>query len=112
MNLSLFGRNGLGGLIVLFADEYFNFHNRHEALVQGAFNDIAEKLNEDKLSLSIAEGITGAGWYLNYLNRSGQIQIDLTSFLEQVDELVFNDAVKNLKSTNHDFLYGAIGNGI
>lgn len=112
MNLSLFGRNGLGGLIVLFADEYFNFHNRHEALVQGAFNDIAEKLNEDKLSLSFAEGITGAGWYLNYLNRSGQIQIDLTSFLEQVDELVFNDAVKNLKSTNHDFLYGAIGNGI
>lgn len=77
--------------------------------IEAGFSDhLMKAINNPKPTF--ADGISGVGWLLQTLINNEILEADeLESLLLEIDSLVYNYAIEQLKVNNHDFLYGPIG---
>ncbi|NQY64175.1 MAG: hypothetical protein HRT38_10665 [Alteromonadaceae bacterium] len=103
-NLSLI--RGLGGKL-LFLSSFHQFYPNvlPENLIDNLKESIFDQAHNADLDLSLADGITGLGWVLDYLGMNKQIDHNV-----DIDECLLD-----LLSTDHweyDLLYGLVGIGM
>ncbi len=82
--------------------------SKAEQLIEKMFDD----LNGDgkKFSgISYAGGATGFCYAMNYLQKNGFLELDVASEFEDIDEFLYNTAIKQVAEDKIDFLHAAAG---
>ena len=74
---------------------------------------LIEKLsNSEVLHGELSTGLAGIGYVFDIINQDPDLDIDLSDFLDEVDEALI-DVVKNfIKNKNYDILHGMLGLGL
>ena len=73
-------------------------------------NEIVHQISNDtEIQFTFYNGITGTIWLFNYLQHKKIIELD-TAFFEDIDSLLIEACMLQLKLNNYDFLHGALGN--
>jgi hypothetical protein len=102
--------NGILGETLFLAHYYLEFNE------QESFDFLNKKLNlatelliqQKTMDFSIADGITGYLWILNYLEQLGYISLSSETRIKNLKSYVSQNVLKELEF-NPDFLYGTIG---
>lgn len=102
----------LGGLC-LFSFYYGKVFNDTESLSKG------DELTDDLIlnirnsirdaNFRYSNGVTGFASLLKFLNKEGFVDFEANDVLSDLDEIIFNYAIKELDKGNYDFLHGAMG---
>lgn len=75
---------------------------------------IIELLGSEKNSASFGNGVSGAGWAINFLIKNKLVENNADELLKSIDHIIENNLslkIKN-KSARLDFLNGALGMGV
>lgn len=102
----------LGGLC-LFSFYFGRIFNdtisldRGEELTNDIILNIRNSLREANLRYS--NGVTGFASLLKFLNKEDFVDFEANDVLSDLDEIIFNYAIKELDKGNYDFLHGAMG---
>ena len=111
-SIGLYTINGLGEVILLIYDQYFNGHNNYHKRIE------KEILNYDKLLLNpllvstFGSGITGLGMFFNFFNEERLLNTDTEFLLTEIDDFSLAEGVKLLNNNEHDFIHGGVGHAI
>lgn len=71
--------------------------------------DKITKIIEEKPSfISLCNGLSGIGWSFKYLANIGLVDLDI-DFFSELDDVVYEFSMQELKKGNYDFLHGALG---
>ena len=70
---------------------------------------IIESLDFNYIGYSFAYGLSGIGWVIDLMNINGYIQNCSDEVFQQVDQLIFNMSIEDLKKGNYDYLSGGLG---
>jgi lantibiotic modifying enzyme len=79
-----------------------------QSIEDGFSKHLIRAINNPKPTLT--DGVSGVGWLLQILINNEVLESDgLDHLLLEIDSLVYNYALEQLKTDNHDFLYGPVG---
>lgn len=70
------------------------------------------KINAGESTLegaSMAEGLSGFAWLVDFLNRRGFLNLDIDSEFDLLEEYLFNSAMAEIGVDFVDYIYGAFG---
>lgn len=96
--------------IFLFRLYYQNYLKEPNTHLESSLITFLKKTLESPLgSSSITEGISGFAWFLGHLQKKDIIELDEELF-NDLDDIVYSTAVKELNDKNHDFMHGGLGN--
>lgn len=112
VHLGILSQNGLGNTLLKLL--YTNVCNNNKILdsLRSDFEKITLLFYKHGMNTSFYSGLSGAGWFIDYITKNNLIELDSNSFLSQLDFLIYKNTIRLLHENNHDFLYGAIGNMI
>lgn len=82
-----------------------NYLEKSLSIVQQAVDEI----NEGNHLPSFCSGISGLGWYLEFLRHEGVIQREDIVFLDQLDEYLYRVMINHIDQGYFDYLHGSIG---
>jgi len=104
--------NDLGGLSL------FSFYYGHQFDDTDSLNKGEELTNDILLNISTSlkhgdikysSGTTGFAWLLKFFNKEGFVDFEAKDVLSDLDEIIYNFAIRELDKGNFDFLHGAMG---
>lgn len=104
--------NDLGGLSL------FSFYYGHQFDDADSLNKGEELTNDILLNISTSlkrgdikysSGTTGFVWLLKFFNKEGFVDFEAKDVLSDLDEIIYNFAIRELDKGNFDFLHGAMG---
>lgn len=102
--------SGIGGIYLLLFLYQDIKSNKFKDIENLFFNYIQNIVQTPKQNYT--DGLSGIGWLLEFLCQSDFIdRIYVDTLLSQIDELSMNFASNCFINNNHDFLYGALGEG-
>ncbi len=77
-------------------------------LIIDAFHSIKEGFNFP----TFCDGLSGFAWTVEHLVQNGFISRKDVPFLDDLDEVLYKQMLKQIKNAEYDFLHGAIGIGV
>lgn len=81
--------------------------DRGEELTDDIILNITNSLRDSNLKYS--SGLIGLASLLKFLNKEHFVDFEANDVLSNLDEIIFNYAIKELNKGNYDFLHGATG---
>ena len=81
-------------------------HQQAASVLGDIFTQVKEM---QQPSFSLCSGIAGVGWLVDHLCRQGFVQVSADEVLSDIDEYVFQAALRKLNQSHYDFMHGAMG---
>ena len=75
-------------------------------------SEILEQINNERVSLTMIDGLAGFGWGISHLCNNDLLQEEQEVLLNELDQLLFEQSLIDLKDNRYDYFYGAIGYGL
>jgi lantibiotic modifying enzyme len=103
---------GSAGILLFYAYSYS--YNRKESYLEKMQELIVSSLEfieQNKVSLSLENGIAGIGWALQHFSNIGVIRTE-ESIMEQFDYIVQASIEKDVRIKRYDYFTGLIGKGV
>ncbi|WP_165026973.1 lanthionine synthetase LanC family protein [Dysgonomonas sp. ZJ279] len=75
-------------------------------------NRIIVNYDYEKEGYSFAYGLSGIGWTIDIMKKNDIIETGSNEILVDLDQVIFNDSMKDLLSGNYDYLAGGLGAAI
>lgn len=100
--------------IATFLFYYAKFYDKQEPydyaleLLASVFDDINNGFNYH----THADGLAGIGTVIELLIQEDLIEADTDEVLGGLDDFLYKEMIRELKSSNYDFLHGAVGIGL
>jgi len=95
--------------ILIFLLEYQKYFNIDDDLSDRVDSAINKALSMN--SATISNGLTGLGWFLEYLVKKDFIdKISIEELQKELDDVIYEAAFENFKKGDHDFMHGGSGN--
>lgn len=69
-------------------------------------------LGESHITNEFCHGYTGVAWGINYIARSGLIDLDPDDFFDEIDEHIYSSSATALKNRFYDYLFGGLGGAV
>lgn len=106
--------SGLGGVILLqsiFLETTKKKQFKDE--INKNLISLIETIEQDSYSMNtFCDGLAGIGWLFHYLNKRKIIDVDINSFLEDMDSVLEVELEQMIIDNNYDILHGALGLGL
>ncbi len=105
----------IGVVLLLFYYAKFTGDDKYAEMAYELISLVFDELNEDIAGGSFersANGLAGVGWTLEHLEQNGFLEIDTNELLGEVDELIHQLMVVDMRKKNYDYLDGALNRGL
>ncbi|WP_422080483.1 lanthionine synthetase C family protein [Ulvibacterium sp.] len=101
---------GLSGvsLFQFYYSKYLDVNSNADFGVE-ILSNVIEKVDQGYGYPTFCDGIAGAGWVLDHLERANLMEVETDSLLSQLDKYLHAAMLSDMKNGNYDFLHGATG---
>jgi len=106
--------SGRAGTLLVQSLLYFTTKNEKlKSAISRDLDDLIEFIeNAETLSLTFCNGLAGIGWLFIYLHETAILDVDITFYLEDLDQILEKEVNNLLTKNDLDILHGAMGLGI
>ena len=106
--------NGRLGLVYYYFSLYKYFKEEKyllkiQSTLEVVFKNIENQESSLLLNSTFENGLSGLGYVLQLLINEGVLETEYESQIEEINEIVFNDALNLLEQNNYDFVRGPFG---
>ena len=74
-------------------------------------NSVINYIENNTVNYNYIDGICGFGWGVSYLINNKALNAEDTFSFVELDALLYEIAIQDLKNSNYDFFYGGVGYG-
>jgi len=102
--------SGAAGQILFhfYHSRVFN-NNRSNDKAMELINHIFDHFNSTPLGYTFSSGLAGIGWLIEFIEQQGFIQCDTDDIIGQLDDLIYNTMIAEIKAGEFDYLHAAGG---
>lgn len=79
----------------------------YKPTIKNLIFNVLENLNKPNVSFTFSDGITGFGWFLNFIKNDLSENVD--DYLAKLDNSLFDLSINLMKNKNYDYLHGSLG---
>ncbi len=105
--------DGLSGIMIF--DYYYSVYvneKENDSNIEHYLDLIINKINSQNIVLSFCSGLTGFMWSIDFLTNRFDVQLINDSIIEDIENILYNQMIKDFESNKFDFLHGALGNAL
>ena len=109
--VSLF--SGIPGILLFLYKLYdLNGNEKIKSLAEKLMEHSFEAVENDISINTFCSGLSGMAWSINYLNKKGYIEYEAGELFEEIEELIQNKSLSDLRMGEYDYMHAGAGPAI